>query len=49
MLAKIGKYFPKLMRVLDKLLDLAKKLPGGRGIGRYATMTADIVTATTRT
>jgi hypothetical protein len=29
-LAKIGKYFPKLMRVLDKLLDLAKKLPGRR-------------------
>jgi hypothetical protein len=29
-LAKIGKYFPKLLRVLEKLLDLAKKLPGNR-------------------
>jgi hypothetical protein len=29
-LAKIGKYFPKLMRILDKLLDLADKLPGRR-------------------
>ena len=29
-LAKIGKYFPKLMRILDDLLDLAKKLPGRR-------------------
>lgn len=29
-LAKIGKYFPKLMRVLNKLLALADKLPGRR-------------------
>lgn len=29
-LAKIGKYFPKLMRVLNKLLELARKLPGHR-------------------
>lgn len=29
-LAKIGKYFPKLMRVLNGLLDLAKKRPGRR-------------------
>lgn len=32
-LAKVGKYFPKLMRVLDKLLDLAKKLPGHKDRG----------------
>lgn len=30
-LAKIGKYFPKLMRVLNKLLALEDKLPGRRG------------------
>jgi hypothetical protein len=29
-LAKIGKYFPRLMKVLEKLLDLADKLPGRR-------------------
>jgi hypothetical protein len=29
-LAKIGKYFPRLMKVLNKLLDLADKLPGRR-------------------
>ena len=29
-LAKIGKYFPKLMRVLNTLLELAKKFPGHR-------------------
>jgi hypothetical protein len=29
-LAKVGKYFPRLMRVLNKLLDLAEKLPGRR-------------------
>jgi hypothetical protein len=29
-LAKVGKYFPKLKRVLDKVLDLADKLPGWR-------------------
>ena len=46
-LAKIGKYFPKLMRVLDKLLDLAKKLPG-RTRSAIATMTEN-VTVTTRT
>ncbi|TDE95085.1 SH3 domain-containing protein [Occultella glacieicola] len=33
-LAKIGKYLPKLMRVLDALLDVAKKLPGRRDRGR---------------
>lgn len=33
-LAKVGKYFPKLMRVLDKLLELAEKLPGRRGKDR---------------
>ncbi len=29
-LAKIGKYLPKLMRIFNKLLALAKKLPGRR-------------------
>jgi hypothetical protein len=33
-LAKIGKYLPKLMRIFNKLLALAKKLPGRRGKGR---------------
>jgi hypothetical protein len=29
-LSKIGKYFPKLKRILNKLLDLGDKLPGRR-------------------